>query len=143
MVASFPSNEGGIGGRGRNATEEDYTLVDELARNYYHGGTNILAANSQTNNQTNHYAGNPTNNNSRNRNQCRRHSQAYLHEPRVGPSNHRSPWDENQALRAFQAQYRQFDRGTHDPPSSQGPPRSQSVTFHPRSHNRTSILRAS
>jgi hypothetical protein len=25
----------------------------------------------------------------------------------------------------------------------QGPPRSQSVTFHPRSHNRTSILRAS
>jgi hypothetical protein len=40
-------------------------------------------------------------------------------------------------------QYRQFDRGTRDPPSSQGPPRSQSVTFHPLSHNRTSILRAS
>ena len=32
--------------------------------------------------------------------------------PHFAPFHHGSPWDEDQALRSFQAQYRQYDRGT-------------------------------
>ena len=42
MVASCPSNAGGIGGRWRSATEEDGLGINEIARNYYTGGTNVL-----------------------------------------------------------------------------------------------------
>jgi len=53
MVASCPSNAGGIGGRWRSATEEDELGINEIARNYYTGGTNVLAANFHTNNHGN------------------------------------------------------------------------------------------
>jgi hypothetical protein len=140
MVAYFPFNDGGIGGRGRNATKEGYALVDELTRNYYHGGTNVLAANTHTHNQPHQYTGHLAGTIPRHRTQRRRDSQAYLHKPSVGPSTStpRSPWDEDQALRAFRAQHRQFDRGSRDPlvfqeaqkqlPSSPVYPRCQSQT---------------
>jgi hypothetical protein len=140
MVAYFPSNDGGIGGRGRNATEEGYALVDELTRHYYHGGTNVLAANIKTHTQPHRSTGHLAGTILRHRTQRRHDSQAYLHEPSVGlsTSTPRSPWDEDQALRSFRAQHRQFDRGSRDPlvlqeaqqqlPPSPGYPRRQSRT---------------
>ena len=50
MVASCPSNAGGIEGRGRSATKEDESGTNKIARNYYTGGTNVLAASFHTNN---------------------------------------------------------------------------------------------
>ncbi len=52
----------------------------------------------------------------RHRTQCRRHSQAYFHEPSVDPSTStpRSPWEEDKALRSFRAQHHQFDWGSRD-----------------------------
>ena len=46
-------------------------------------------------------------------------------------------------LRSFQTQFRQFDRGSSDRPSTQCLPQNQLATVHPRSHNRGSILMAS
>jgi hypothetical protein len=103
MVAYIPFNDSGIGGRDRNATEEGYALVDELTRNYIHGGTNILAANIQTLNQPHQYTGHPAGTIPRYRTQHLRDSQTHLQGPGVGPSTStpRSPWDEDQALHAF------------------------------------------
>jgi hypothetical protein len=53
MMASCPSNAGGIWGRRRSATEEDELGTYEIARNYYTGGTNVLAANFHINNHGN------------------------------------------------------------------------------------------
>ena len=143
MVASCPSNAGGIGGRCRSAIEEDYSRVNEITRNYYTGGTNILAANFQTNNQTNRGVSHSTVDTTRTRNQRRLHYHPYLHEPRVGPFDHGSPFDEDQALCSFQAQFHQFDHGSSNRPPSQHLPRSQLVPLHPRGHSCASVLRAS
>jgi hypothetical protein len=143
MVASCPSNAGGIGGRWRSATEEDKLGINEIARNYYTGGTNVLAANFHTNNHGNSGERYSASAAPRTRNRCREHYHPFLHEPRVGPFVHGSPFDKDQALRSFQTQFRRFDRGSSDRPSTQCLPRSQLATVHPRSHNRGSILRAS
>jgi hypothetical protein len=143
MVATFPSNAGGIGGRGRSATKEDLRFMTEFTTNYNHGGTNILAAGLLPNNQINQIARSSNISRSGSRKQTRMRYQAYLHEPRVGPSVHGSPWIEDQALRSFQGQYRQFDQGLHDRPNFPGHIGHQVTQCHPHSHNRTSILRAS
>ncbi len=99
----------GLGGGGGSATKEDVRFMTEFTTNYNHGGTNILATGLQPNDQINQIA--RSSNISRTGSQkqtCMRY-QAYLHEPRVGPSVHGSPWIEDQALQSFQGQYRQFD----------------------------------
>jgi hypothetical protein len=48
MVRYALSNAGGIGGRGRSATVEDISCMNEFMKNYVAGGTNILAANQPT-----------------------------------------------------------------------------------------------
>ncbi len=53
MTASCPSNAGGNGGRWRSATKEDELGINEIAQNYYTGGTNVLVANFHTNNHGN------------------------------------------------------------------------------------------
>ena len=53
MDASCPSNAGGIGGRWRSTTEEDELSINEITRNYYTGGTNVLATNFHSNNHGN------------------------------------------------------------------------------------------
>jgi hypothetical protein len=45
------------------------------------------------------------------------HHHPYFDEPRVGMSVHGSPYDEDEALRSFQAQSHQFDRGHEHPPN--------------------------
>jgi hypothetical protein len=99
-----------------------------------------LAANIKTHTQPHRSTGHLAGTIPRHRTQRRRDSQAYLHEPSVGlsTSTPRSPWDEDQALRSFRAQHRQFDRGSRDPlvlqeaqqqlPPSPGYPRCQSRT---------------
>ena len=143
MVASCPSNVGGIGGRWRSTTEEDELGTNKIAQNYYTGGTNVLAANFHTNNHGSsgerYWTGAAT----RTQNQRQVHYHPFLHEPRIGLVDHGSPFDEDQALRSFQAQSRQFDRGSSDRPSTQCLPRSQLATVHPRGQNLGSILRAS
>ena len=109
MVATFPSNAGGIGGRGRSATKEDLRFMTKFTTNYNHGGTNILAAGLQPNDRINQIARSSNISRTGSQKQTRMRYQAYLHEPRVGPSVHGSPWIEDQALRSFQGQYRQFD----------------------------------
>ena len=119
MVASCPSNAGGIGGRWRSATEEDELGINEIARNYYTGGTNVLAANFHSNNHGNSGERYSASAATRTRNRCRVHYHPFLHEPQVGPFVHGSPFDEDQALRSFQTQFHQFDRGSSDCPSTQ------------------------
>jgi hypothetical protein len=143
MVDSCPSNAGGIGGRWRSATEEDELGINKITRNYYTGGTNVLAANFHSNNHGNsgdRYSASAA---TRTQNRRRVHYHPFLHEPRVGPFVHGSPFDEDQALRSFQTQFRQFDRGSSDRPSTQCLPQNQLATVHPRRHNRGSTLRAS
>ena len=55
MVGTFPPNAGGIWGRGRNATEEDYRMINNLTNNYFNGRTNALAANTIPEIQPNHF----------------------------------------------------------------------------------------
>ena len=138
MVASCLSNASGIGGRWRSATEEDELGINKITQNYYTGGTNVLAANFHTNNHGNSGERYSTGDATRTQNQRR-----FLHEPRVGSFDHGSPFDKDQALRSFQTQSRQLDRGSSDRPSTQRLPRSQLATVHPRGHNRGSVLRAS
>ena len=143
MVAYCPSNAGGIWGRWRNATKEDELGTYEITRNYYTGGTNVLAANSHTNNHGNsgeRYSARAV---PRSRDRRRAQSHPFSHEPRVGPAVHGFPFDEDQALRSFQAQFRQFDRGKSNRPSAQCLPRHQLATPHPRGLNRGSFRRAS
>jgi hypothetical protein len=130
-------------GRWRSATKEDELGTNKIARNYYTGGTNVLVANFHTNNHGNSGERYSTGAATRTQNQCRLHYHPFLHEPRVRPFDHGSPFDEDQALRSFQAQLRQFDRGSSNRPSTQCLSRSQLATVHPRGHNRGSILRAS
>ena len=119
MVAYCPSNAGGIGGRWRSATKEDELGTNKIAQNYYTGGTNVLAANFHTNNHGNSGERCSTGAAMRTQNQRQVHYHQFLHEPRVGPVGHGSPFDEDQALRSFQAQFRQFDRGSSFRPSTQ------------------------
>jgi hypothetical protein len=44
MVHSYPSNIGGNRGRGRSTTKEDMIFMNDFTNNYFHGGTNVLAA---------------------------------------------------------------------------------------------------
>jgi hypothetical protein len=108
MVGTYPPNAGGIWGRSRNAAEEDYRMISDLTHNYYNGRTNALAASTIPEIQPNHFT-----------NLLRIDSHIHLAQnplqcqtPLLAPFHHGSPWDEDQALRSFQAQYRQYDRGT-------------------------------
>jgi hypothetical protein len=143
MVATSPSNASGIGGRGSNTTEEDIRIMNEFTTNYYHGGTNSLAAESLHHEHHSQLASSHNSRRARLRKQHCMRSHAFFHEPRVGPDVHGSPWDEDQALQSFQGQYRQFDRGTrkHSTPTEHSV--NQTTTYHPHSHNCTSTLQAS
>ncbi len=77
------------------------------------------------------------------RKQHRMRSHAFLHEPRVGPDIHGSPWDEDQALLSFQGQYCQFDRGTRNRSTPTEHSVNQTTTYHPCSHDCSSTLQAS
>ena len=143
MVATFPSNAGGIGGRGSNATEEDIRIMDKFTTNYYHSGTNSLAAESLNHEHHSQLASSHNSRRARSRKQHCMRSHAFLHEPRVGPDVHGSPWDEDQALRSFQGQYHQFHRGTQNCSTPTEHSVNRTTTYHPRSHNGTSTLRAS
>jgi hypothetical protein len=44
MVRYYPSNAGGIEGRGRIATEEEMRDMNEFTQNNFNGGTIFLAA---------------------------------------------------------------------------------------------------
>ena len=117
MVASRPSSAGGIGGRWRSATEEDNGDNYDITRNYYTGGTNVLATNFHTNRNRDSSERHFPRDTTRTRHRRRLHYHPYLHEPRVGPFVHGSPYDEDEALRSFQAQSHQFDRGHEHPPN--------------------------
>ncbi len=108
MVAYCPSNAGGIGGRCRSTTEEDIGDNYDITQNYYAGGTNVLATNLHTNHNNHHHF---QRNTTKTRHQRRLHYHPYLHQPRVGPFVHGSPFDEDKALRSFRDQSRQYDRG--------------------------------
>ena len=108
MVAYCPSNAGGIGGRCRSTTEEDIGDNYDITQNYYAGGTNALATNLHTNHNNHHHF---PRNTTKTRHQRRLHYHPYLHQPRVGPFVHGSPFDEDEALRSFRDQSRQYDRG--------------------------------
>ncbi len=143
MVTTFPSNAGGIGGRGSNATEEDIRIMNKFTTNFYHGGTNSLAAESLNHK---HHSQLASSHNSRRARFCKQHcmrSHAFLHEPWVGPDVHGSPWDEDQALRSFQGQDHQFDRGTQNRSTPTEHSVNWTTTYHPCSHNCTSTLQAS
>jgi hypothetical protein len=47
-----PPNAGGIGGRGRIATMEEILQMTKFTNNYFHGGTNMAAALTITNDNT-------------------------------------------------------------------------------------------
>jgi hypothetical protein len=49
MICYYLSNAGGIGGRGRIATEEEMRDMNEFTQIYFDGGTNVLAAKQQIN----------------------------------------------------------------------------------------------
>jgi hypothetical protein len=54
MVYYALSNAGGIGGRGRSTTAEDISCMNEFTKNYFDGGTNLLAADQPTSISTPH-----------------------------------------------------------------------------------------
>ena len=129
MVGTYPPNAGGIWGRGRSATEEDYMMINDLANNYYNGRTNVLAATTIPEIQTNHFTNLIRNNSHTHSTQ----DPLQYQPPLLAPFHHGSPWDEEQALRSFQAQYRQYDRGTRPftpiRPTSPNLNRAQNRTF--------------
>jgi hypothetical protein len=102
-----------------------------------------LATNFRTNNHGNSGECYSASAAKRTQNQHQVYYHPILHEPRVGPVVHGSPFDEDQALHSFQAQFRQFNHGSSDCPSTQCLQQNQLATVHPRGHNRGSILRAS
>ncbi len=46
MVPNNPLTAGGSRGRGRITTAEDIEMMTNFTRNYFDGGTNVLAANT-------------------------------------------------------------------------------------------------
>ena len=89
----------------------------DITRQYDPGGTNVLTTNLHTN--LNRHSGErhfPLDS-TRKRKRRRLHHHPYFDEPRVGMSVHGSPYDEDEALRSFQAQSHQFDRGHEHPPN--------------------------
>ena len=89
----------------------------DITRQYDPSGTNALATNLQTNRNRlsgeRHFPLDTT----RRRKRRRLHHHPYFHEPRVGISVHGSPYDEDEALRSFQAQSHQLDHVHEHPPN--------------------------
>jgi hypothetical protein len=113
MVRSAPSNDGGIGGRGKSATVEDFMYMNKFTTNYFVGRTNVLAAKQPIPFFTPHYKICHIGKRS-NHHQAR--NQVFLHDPQLGSSIRGSLWAEAQVLCSFRNQSRQFDHGTR--PSS-------------------------